>query len=938
MSLVTAFNADRVVLLSVEADPDGLVALCLLVEGYLEVEGRWLGVSDVDAVIFSGTEMAKAHALCESHGLTFGIHYSSLVPAVCAARPEVRALLVLKPSDLLAGLSGSDKTDTLEAFDFADALVERDPEPAPETEPELVLEFASNSVCPGCGVDWFYGATSHYGCDVRTGDDDRFLVWQACCEYTRDLVPFEGFEAVYGLSLKAVAKSICGLDIVEITEEGDGTIVCRLAVENPTVVGAKTDKYGNHCASSPSGWRTELFDHVDEHHRHHGAPVGWKFGLAVHNGGIRVGAAVVGRPTSRAIQSAQPHTLEVTRVVTWGTAPLRKNASSKLYSAACKQAKKLGYDKLITYTLDIESGHSLVASGWTPTHRSAGGSWDCPSRPREDKAPIGPKVRWEKGLTKKTRKDVAGRKIDLTPAPTPIPKSDVLVGFPCSSDAGVRPSQDSAGPVTAWWMPGDGMVLNDATFPVEVASYLWKGERAFFQASILKPGTQADAMVQQLWLHHLPESERAKLRSWCPADVVMALTDEVVRRTGDCPQWTVHIMPLSGSPYYKFHPDAMKKVLAHSAVVCPDPCEIDLSDSMFRDVMIAAPATKSHWMPFRPLKQIRGTHGYSQEAIATWVTGEKDVAGCKIDLTPKPDVLVGLPYSSDGVLADGASELGAGTLISAGSLRRKSKATKEWAWTPIGLAAWKTAASLDSAGFVAMKQGGYRWDVSSYVEFVVTNSGDGSMPFPWQWWSAMDYCVEPEIAADRSEVLRRVQMTVDSYEEHLETLDWWRGEGVTDVPDPMPILQGRTAADYMICATGLEAVLKRNGRPGLCGLVGLGSVCRRDLHGSDGLLSILEALDKALPASVQLHLFGVKGALLPHLMERFGNRVASIDSMAWDYRATREACMINKATADRVGVTMKALKGTADWTPNSVEHRAGWMAHWYITQMEKLSA
>lgn len=285
--------------------------------------------------------------------------------------------------------------------------------------------------------------------------------------------------------------------------------------------------------------------------------------------------------------------------------------------------------------------------------------------------------------------------------------------------------------------------------------------------------------------------------------------------------------------------------------------------------------------------------------------------------TARPEIRVGLPYSSAGVLCSAAA--GGPTLISAGSLRRRSEASdgsREWRFAPIGLAAWRTRAALDSAGFVAMLQGGYRWDVSEYVEFVVTNSGDGSRPFPWEWWSAMDYCCEPEIAGDRAEVERRVAMTVESYRETLDELDFWRDEGVTDVPDPLPILQGRRPEDYVACAEALAEVLREAGRDGLPALVGLGSVCRRDLHGDEGLLGILDALHAALPEGVRLHLFGVKGDALPHLIRRYAGRVASIDSMAWDFRARKEA--------------------RAAGISNTVAHRAQWLAYWRNAQLAKI--
>lgn len=87
---------------------------------------------------------------------------------------------------------------------------------------------------------------------------------------------------------------------------------------------------------------------------------------------------------------------------------LRKNAATKLYAAACKQARQLGYDRVITYTMAHESGHSLIAAGWTMTACSSGGSWDRDSRARTTKSAktdiTGAKVRWEKGLTKKARR------------------------------------------------------------------------------------------------------------------------------------------------------------------------------------------------------------------------------------------------------------------------------------------------------------------------------------------------------------------------------------------------------------------------------------------------------------------------------------------------------------------------------------------------------
>lgn len=128
---------------------------------------------------------------------------------------------------------------------------------------------------------------------------------------------------------------------------------------------------------------------IEEHHRHHLPPQGWKFGVAVSDGEKIVGVITVGRPVARHLDNGI--TLEVTRCCTDGT----KNAASMLYGAAWRAAKALGYKRLITYTLIEEPGTTLRASGWRSVYETAGGSWSAPSRPRVDKHPTGQKRLWE---------------------------------------------------------------------------------------------------------------------------------------------------------------------------------------------------------------------------------------------------------------------------------------------------------------------------------------------------------------------------------------------------------------------------------------------------------------------------------------------------------------------------------------------------------------
>jgi len=143
----------------------------------------------------------------------------------------------------------------------------------------------------------------------------------------------------------------------------------------------------------PIDWE-EACIFIGENHRHHLPPQGWKYGIAVNDGEKIVGVVTVGRPVARHLQDGW--TLEVTRCCTDGT----KHACSMLYAAAWRAAKAMGYKRLLTYTLDTESGISLRAAGWVNVseilgEKSGGGSWSVPSRPRVDKHPTQMKIRWE---------------------------------------------------------------------------------------------------------------------------------------------------------------------------------------------------------------------------------------------------------------------------------------------------------------------------------------------------------------------------------------------------------------------------------------------------------------------------------------------------------------------------------------------------------------
>ena len=131
--------------------------------------------------------------------------------------------------------------------------------------------------------------------------------------------------------------------------------------------------------------------YVAQYHRHHRAPQGGLFAIAVATDTGICGVAIVGRPVARMANDGW--TAEVTRVATDGT----HNACSMLYGAAWRATKALGYARLITYTLPVEGGASLRGAGWKLLGERGGGQWNVPSRPRVEVAQLiaGQKLLWE---------------------------------------------------------------------------------------------------------------------------------------------------------------------------------------------------------------------------------------------------------------------------------------------------------------------------------------------------------------------------------------------------------------------------------------------------------------------------------------------------------------------------------------------------------------
>ena len=134
----------------------------------------------------------------------------------------------------------------------------------------------------------------------------------------------------------------------------------------------------------------EANDFVAKYHRHNLPTVGGKFAVGAAVAGKLVGVAIAGRPVARKLDDGK--TLEVLRVCTDGT----PNACSFLYARIAKIARLMGYEKVITYTLESEGGASLRAVGAKPTGPLFSHEWGNLARPRKSQSVYQePKYRWE---------------------------------------------------------------------------------------------------------------------------------------------------------------------------------------------------------------------------------------------------------------------------------------------------------------------------------------------------------------------------------------------------------------------------------------------------------------------------------------------------------------------------------------------------------------
>ena len=134
--------------------------------------------------------------------------------------------------------------------------------------------------------------------------------------------------------------------------------------------------------------------HVAEFHRHNLPPRGHRFSIGCTVDGVLVGCAIVGRPVARGFDFET--TAEVVRVCVPDGA--QKGMCSFLYAACWRAWKAMGGKRMITYTLQSETGASLRGAGWIRVADLAGRdgvAWQNRADRKAQAVVSEPKYRWE---------------------------------------------------------------------------------------------------------------------------------------------------------------------------------------------------------------------------------------------------------------------------------------------------------------------------------------------------------------------------------------------------------------------------------------------------------------------------------------------------------------------------------------------------------------
>jgi len=214
--------------------------------------------------------------------------------------------------------------------------------------------------------------------------DDHHFTFTACCEaayeWGVDLLNYGSKDEKLAMMRFLGVEEFAGAELRRVADDGLGVLVLDYKLHIRPIARDKARAF------------------VAEHHTHNKPTVSWRYGAAIYNAGTLMGVAMCGRPVARMLDGKT--IVEVNRVCVRRDVPdvYRWNACSMLYGWSAREAKRRGFAKIITYTLESEPAVTMRAVGWKAAARTKGGSWNRPGRARSDTAPTVPKIRWERAL------------------------------------------------------------------------------------------------------------------------------------------------------------------------------------------------------------------------------------------------------------------------------------------------------------------------------------------------------------------------------------------------------------------------------------------------------------------------------------------------------------------------------------------------------------
>lgn len=171
---------------------------------------------------------------------------------------------------------------------------------------------------------------------------------------------------------------------------------------------------------------------------------------------------------------------------------------------------------------------------------------------------------------------------------------------------------------------------------------------------------------------------------------------------------------------------------------------------------------------------------------------------------------------------------------------------------------------IDSGGYSFMKgKGEYTSTNAEYLDFLEAHDPE--------LFALRDYPCEPDVLESHGRTVKDHQRSTT--ERHRELLDQLGERDLSG--QAVSVLQGWTVDDYIrhvdeLADEGL-----------LTDYVGIGSVCRRNREAE--IREIILAVRDALPPSMRIHAFGVKGSVLQYADVR--DALASADSQSYEMQA-----------------------------------------------------